>query len=319
MMEGVGGTAEEERGGREQVGGAASGGNWLHGLGDGQAGGYRWRTHDPRKVPAEELRLTEEVARTMRSRVTLVWKECSEGWEKHVVIAESACLRAERTRGGADGEGGGGETSGRGGEMGLYVWKNVRKERSMGRYGGTTVGKEFRDGDPTAQGRSYAEVERRGLRNVVQMGADGHGRSKLVDGEKMGAPFLQAANDARGLTTAEGRPRENTAKMEGRSGSLTMRVNKEGLGGGGVEVGWEGMENQEILWSYGQGYWAKWGHAEMCEATAQARQKQRGRRKEREQAWKESGEKERLRQEGRERRDRDAREGRAAARQGEGR
>ena len=79
-------------GGWEQGGGAASEETWLHGLGDGQAGGYRWRTHDPREVPTAELRLTEEVKRTMRSRVTLVWKECSEGWEKHIVIAESACL-----------------------------------------------------------------------------------------------------------------------------------------------------------------------------------------------------------------------------------
>ena len=112
--------------------------------------------------------------------------------------------------------------------------------------------------------------------------------------------------------TGEGTPRDNTAKVDER-GYMTMRTNRGGLARE-KEVSWAAMEGQEVLWSYGPGYWRQWGSEEMSKEMERRQQRRRDREEERERGQREKRRREEGEQARREEGGREAREARAAAR-----
>ena len=191
--------------------------------------------------------------REMTASVTLVWRVVNGIEEPWVIVAESAALRSVRD-GTEEDEG-----------WGLYAWKDFKRDEEIARYEGEVVGEQ----------RGYSERDEEGIaaalatlpaakRDKVLEIATGpkSGRVRLVDGTSAGPPFLQRANDARGLSTPTARQARNTAIMEqdGRMQSLLRAPGERGTSARAwtqmtVNGDWNELMGREILWAYGPKYW----------------------------------------------------------------
>ena len=228
--------------------------------GSGTTEEWRWETHTPGGVPAELLNLPGDIRRDMTGEVTLVWRQVRGTWVKWVVVMESAVLRRANIH-----------------ETGLYAWGRHAKGGVIGRYEGTILAK-FKEG----RGRKEAEagmgtpgkyVLEREVTSTVR---------EWVDGEHAGPPYLQKANDGRGITKSSGAAWPNTAILEPQRLTLTTQ---RAIGGdeewGRCELGgWDEMAKIELLWSYGRAYWEAHGSGETKQRLTEAREARLKRAKE---------------------------------------
>ena len=230
-------TARTDRG--EDIGGDRVGGETAH---------WVWQVHQPRALigRTEELQLPigARALAGMERAVTLVWKKTkSKPREPWVVIAESAALRKTGSRG-----------------LGMYAWKDFAVGKHIGQYSGEVVGEAEDAG-------TMAEVERRqaaGADMIVHMRQNCSAPYVAMDGESGGAPFVQRANDARGLTDTSGKKLYNTVSVDNYG---VMRSNRQPCVGKvsngtrwGKKVpdgGWAEAVRREILWPYRGKYWPR--------------------------------------------------------------
>ena len=185
------------------VGGEGSGDRGAEGGlgGEGRAGGWRWESYPPERLPSELLDLPEDVKAEMSGEVVLVWKEVGGAWRRWVVVMESAMLRL----GGLEGQ------------RGLYAWGELRAGEAVGSYEGERI-MAFKEGDRKAAERRCGER----LQGMYVLEKEvSKVKREWIDGRCAGPPYLQYANDARGMTTEAGRVRVNTGTMDEQ---LTLRT-----------------------------------------------------------------------------------------------
>ena len=229
----------------------------AEGRGCGEEGTWRWWTGPAGDAEARGLLLPDDVVRDLEGQcVTLVWKWRQGEWERWVVVMRSAALRSVGIE-----------------EDGLYAWGRYARGAVVGTYSGKEVA-SFVEGR-MARARAAASVGTVG-RYVLEREGPGERRT-WVDGEGAGPPYLQCANDARGVYRTSGVQCQNTAAVEPGTLIMTVRADIGGEERWGRADGWAGVRDQELLWSYGQQYWREWG----SEAMKQAAEEAAGRRKER--------------------------------------
>ena len=202
----------------------------------GTEGIWIWETYRAEDIKGRrDLPLGRRALAEVRGEVTLVWKKKSnsKSRQKWVVVAESAALRRTGAKGG----------------MGLYAWKDFRLNEIIGRYSGEEIDKAETLRRVKAGVDKLLVVERKG------------GREVAVDGTDAGAPYLQMANDGRGLKDEQGRKVKNSARVDHRGVMRSMRHAGREQGDKWRamegEGGWEAALQRELLWAYGNKYWEK--------------------------------------------------------------
>ena len=105
------------------------------------------------------------------------------------MIAEAAVLRGTENEGG----------------LGLYAWKDFEYGEIIGQYTGERLG-------PPGGAEERKRLEAPGwtcYTHTLETGPKG-ADEVVVDGSSAGAPYLQRANDAQGLTDERGKRRKNS-------------------------------------------------------------------------------------------------------------
>ena len=218
----------------------------------GENKGWAWE----QVTPTEMAKWTEPpvgraALRSMTEPVTLVWKVTSTNRIPWVIVAESAHLRKS-----------GQEQRNREKQMGLYAWRKFGKDEEIAKYEGERS-EVYKKEDVQARAIAEKRVKGAGVGDMtLEVSVTGKkGERCLINGEQSGAPFLQRANDGRGLTNSAGQPARNTAYVNKWG---TMRSARKGDGPGTATRwgtmtaagGWAQMETREIMWAYGKEYWA---------------------------------------------------------------
>ena len=199
--------------------------------------------------------LPENVLRDAPWPVVAIWKRAEankEQWEKWAIAMESAALRKVHIK-----------------EAGLYAWGKMEKDSIIGTYSGEVI-KKWR-GEITDDEKDTLNEEL--LKKKMTMALEitsSNGYTRIIYGKSMGPPFLQNANDARGLKTATGSYMQNNAKMM-EEGALEMTKTMGGEDKWEKTGGWDTLGKNEILWSYGKGYWDAWGSPEMVQKWRETR------------------------------------------------
>ena len=164
---------------------------------------------------------------TSGATVKLVWQRHGGRERPWVMVCPSATLQINGVGDGADPG------------LGLYAWRGFERDELIGRYTGESLG-------------TFAADDREGVRDAVlalPAGQQGkvveferpRNRVELLDAEHAGAPYLQRANDARGMTDSNGKQLRNTAFMTGDGQLLSMRRTHHR----GVGAKWRGVPPPE--------------------------------------------------------------------------
>ena len=228
-------------------------GGWA---GAGEDGRWRWRTvGSAAEAAAHGLTVPSEVAEEMAWPMVLVWREGDGVWQPWVAVMESAALRKQGIR-----------------EAGLYAWGAMKKGQEIGTYAGGVAARW--DGKEPAGARldKWRELRRAGNTMIVEVMLEG-ACSEWIDGSKMGPPFLQNANDARGVKSGTGGAFGNTARCV--NGDMEAMKGMGGAASWTVAMGWAQVARSEILWSYGNEYWKEWGSEAMTRGLQRQAQENR--------------------------------------------
>lgn len=155
---------------------------------------WKWERHAARAMAQwQEPPLGRSALRQMTRDVTLVWrKKESQGQTTQtpwVIVAESAALRLS----GVQGEG-----------LGLYAWKDFDRDDPIGKYSGKVIG-EYHAEDLKGRERVVRQYGGSGTPEYLcEIDVEGGRKVRIIDAAAAGPPFLQRANDSRGLTNGRG-------------------------------------------------------------------------------------------------------------------
>ena len=145
----------------------------------------------------------------------------------------------------------------------MYAWKDFDRDDPIGKYSGKVIG-EFHAEDSKGRERVVRQYGGSGTPEYLcEIDVEGGRKVQIIDAAAAGPPFLQRANDSRGLTNGRGGKLYNTAVMDPDGRLRSLRKARRAAGRAAPwahpqpEGGWEQIVQREILWAYGPAYWAE--------------------------------------------------------------
>ena len=145
----------------------------------------------------------------------------------------------------------------------MYAWKDFDRDDPIGKYSGKVIG-EFHAEDSKGRERVVRQHGGSGTPEYLcEIDVEGGRKVQIIDAADAGPPFLQRANDSRGLTNGRGGKLYNTAVMDPDGRLRSLRKARRAAGRAAPwahpqpEGGWEQIVQREILWAYGPAYWAE--------------------------------------------------------------
>jgi len=179
------------------------------------------------------------VGNQMNKNITLVWKWYTHKWIQWVIIAESAVLKKLQLS-----------------EYGLYTWRTIRgagdknKADTIGYYSGNKITKDININDTheIREVMSTLNTQQYDMLIWIEKGK----YTYIIDGQHMGPPYLQCANDRRN--------KNNNCKMLP-NGRMIPRDKKKIISiSQTINDTWDDLAKSELTWSYKQSYWKTHQH-----------------------------------------------------------
>jgi len=174
------------------------------------------------------------VGNQMSKDITLVWKWHTNKWLQWVIIAESAVLKKLQLS-----------------EYGLYTWRTIRgagdknHADTIGYYSGNKITKDIKIDDTHEIKETMNKLNTQQYDMLVWIEKGKY--MYIIDGQYMGPPYLQRANDRRN--------KNNNCKMLP-NGRMIPRDRKKIISiSQTINDTWDELAKSELTWSYQQGYW----------------------------------------------------------------